>query len=232
MSAMIIGTVTPDFEYFFKMELSGRFGHKAMGIFLMDIPIAVLLFFLFHQLVKGCMIDHSPGYFRTRLQMLRNFDALDYWSKHYIAFLVCILIGIISHIFWDALTHERDLIVQQLDFFSKPVTISGFPEYPRYSYFQHLSTFFGALAIALVFHFSGKSELEPAHGVVKFWIILFGISALILLARSYTDFDYFGDVVASVIGALFWSFVITSTLYRFKSNGKKENMGTGREAES
>jgi len=35
---LVIGSVTPDFEYFFKLEPTGHFSHTVPGVFLFCLP--------------------------------------------------------------------------------------------------------------------------------------------------------------------------------------------------
>src|SRR5687767_3641458 len=101
MSALVIGSITPDFEYIIKMKATGRYGHSLEGIFLLDLPIACAIAVVFHLLVKTPAINNMPDYLCKRLITLRDFDFLAYIKKHCLSFIICLLIGIASHILWD-----------------------------------------------------------------------------------------------------------------------------------
>ncbi|MFY9676569.1 MAG: DUF4184 family protein [Terriglobales bacterium] len=51
-SALIVGTMAPDFEYFLRMALEARHGHSFPGVFLLTLPLALVTLWLFHKFVK------------------------------------------------------------------------------------------------------------------------------------------------------------------------------------
>lgn len=200
MSALIIGTMTPDFEYFIRMKLSGRYSHTLEGMFFFDLPVACSIAIIFHLLVKKPLIDNMPGYFSSRLTDLRNFDFVSYLRQYLFPFLLCLLVGIASHIFWDSFTHANSYFVDHVDFLSTPVFIDGVPQAPLFRYMQHGSTIMGGGFIVVFFHRQRKIEQENKSSL-KFWIILMLIAVATFTLRASLGFEYFGDIVTVIISA-------------------------------
>ena len=213
MSALVIGSLTPDFEYFVKMKLSGRYGHSLEGMFVLDLPMAIGIALIFHQIVKRPLIDSLPVYFNTRLQSLRNFDFPGYITRHPIAFSVCLLIGIGSHLLWDSFTHANSYFVDNIAFLSTPIAIDGLPQVPFFRYLQHLSTAVGAIFIFWFFHHLPVCSNASTLGL-KFWVIVFSVAIVSFAIRSYFSFEYFGDLVTSVISSGLIGIIVASLFTR------------------
>jgi hypothetical protein len=214
MSALVIGSVTPDFEYFIKMKLSGRYSHSIEGMFLMDLPIACVIVIVFHGVVKKPLIDNLPNYFYERLIRLRNFDFLDHMRKHFISVISCVLIGIASHILWDSFTHANAFEVR-LPFLSQQVYIPGVFKVPLFRILQHVSTAIGAGFILLVFHRLPRQQ-KRNFPRIKFWSICFVIASIAFMLRSMIGFEYLGDIVSSVISAGILGLIVASLFSRAK----------------
>jgi hypothetical protein len=216
MSAFVIGSLTPDFEYFIRMKLSGRYSHSMEGMFLLDLPVAFAIAVIFHQLVKQPFIDNLPGYCFRRLFLLRNFDFVSYVRKHYFGFLICLLGGIASHILWDGFTHANEFFVARLDILSTPIAVDGLPTLPMFRYVQHLSTLIGGIAIVSVFHRIPILRIanQPSF---NFWFGALIAAGSVFGLRACLVFEDFGDIVVSIISSVLIGLIISSILYRFNN---------------
>lgn len=192
--------MAPDFEYFIRMKLEGRFSHTIPGIFLFDLPVGLFALAIFHGFVKQPLINNLPMYFNTRLQPLMNFNFFDYFGKCFIPLVICLLIGTASHIVWDGFTHYDGFFADHLSTLSKPIGINGFLELPLYRVLQHVSTAIGALIIFYAFH--KMPQHQQTHIIdLKFWTILtfFFIAAFIL--RASFGLEYYGDTITVMISS-------------------------------
>ncbi len=68
-----------------------------------------------------------------------------------------VLVGALSHFFWDSMTHEHGEIVRRIPLLLEKSVILGITV-PNYRIVQHLSTAFGALTILI---YALKSNLIP-----------------------------------------------------------------------
>jgi hypothetical protein len=65
-SGLFIGSMVPDFEFFIRVTLYAIWSHTFGGVFLFDLPLALLLLIVFHQIVKKPLILHLPTFFFQR----------------------------------------------------------------------------------------------------------------------------------------------------------------------
>lgn len=212
LSALIIGSMTPDFEYFLRMQLIGRYGHTVEGMFVMDLPIAIGLFLIFHRVIKAPLIQNCPGYFQKRLQPLLTFQAMNYLRKNPIAFIVCLLIGIASHIIWDGFTHHDGDFVSMYDFLS--MKVDG--RLPLFRYLQHGSTIAGFAIIGMMFHRMPVTENNNAVINLRFWIVAVITAVIVFVIRAWFGFEYYGYVVVSLISSGLAGLLAASLLVRIR----------------
>jgi Domain of unknown function (DUF4184) len=217
MSALVVASMIPDFQYFFSMKLNGRFSHTLPGIVFFDVPAAFVIWIVFHTLVKKPLIDHLPAPVSGRLQDLKAFDFLTYLRTHPFALLGCILAGATSHILWDAFTHHDGAFVPFIPALDSVVHISGLPEIPVYRYLQHISTLIGAGFIAFVFWKMPMQSL-PTRSAGKFWIVLFAFAIPAFLIRSWFGIEYYGDLIVIIISAFFIGLLAASALEQIRLN--------------
>ena len=60
LTGLIIGSLTPDFEYFIRMTPYSLYSHTLSGLFWFDIPLGLLLCFIFHNLVRDSLCSNLP----------------------------------------------------------------------------------------------------------------------------------------------------------------------------
>ena len=198
MSGLIIGSMTPDFEYLIKMKLSGRYAHSLEGMFLFDLPVACVIAFVFHFLVKEPLINNLPNYFYKRLIPLKDFDFLTYVRSHFLGFACCLLIGIGSHILWDGFTHANEF-EKNIPLLNLSVPI-GSVKLPLFRVLQHVSTAVGAAFIFLIFH---RQPVQPGKNSPSyiFWIIVLVLASVAFTIRASYTFEYLGDIVCTIMSS-------------------------------
>ncbi|MDH4058240.1 MAG: DUF4184 family protein [Cyclobacteriaceae bacterium] len=217
VSCLVVGSIIPDFEYFITMKATGRFSHSLPGAFAFDLPFALVVVLIFHGLVKKPLIDSLPSYLYSRLIDLREFNFIENFKKKYFRFILCLLVGIFSHIAWDSFTHSNSYFVDQFTVLTKPVTISYLPSWPLFRYLQHISTGIGVLVILYFFHHQ-PARLGKVNRIhLSYWI---GVSVITLVAfgvRWAYEFEYFADIVASLISSLLLAITIISSIFTIRS---------------
>ena len=86
-TGLIVGSLSPDFEYFFKMSVDSIHSHSRMGLFYFDLPVTIVLALLFHQLVKVNLIGNLPAFLQKRFQDTLHFNFLKYLKRNWWIFL-------------------------------------------------------------------------------------------------------------------------------------------------
>ena len=215
-SALVVGSMTPDFEYFIKMKLSGRFSHTLPGAFIFCLPVGFALLIAFHLIVKRPLIDALPSYFYARLVRLRNFNFIKSLIKHPILYVVYLLTGIFSHLLWDSFTHANHFMVRHIDSLSYPISLPGGSPLPLFRYLQHISTLFGAAYVIYFFHNmpvqNAKNRVHTAY-----WLMVLLLTILVYLLRATQGFEYLGDQISSLISAIFISLLLTGLYFSLRS---------------
>ena len=184
-TALIIGSVAPDFEYFFKMSVNGSIGHTLPGVVYFDIPITIALAFVFHQVVKARLIDNLPPFLQTRFSALRHFDFLACFRQHWFIFITSAALGALSHIFWDAFTHKTGFFVQILPIYHDTVVPFQGVRYPLFYALQHISTAIGLLVVIIYIANMPAEKMTPSMPSFKYWITVIAIIGVVLFLRFY-----------------------------------------------
>jgi hypothetical protein len=146
MSALVVGCFAPDFEYF--LGHHGSFGHTLTGMFALDLPLGLVVLWLFHRYAKEPLAACLPEGARERLNLGSNTLPINSFSSF--ALIVCsLLVGIATHISWDAFTHPRYWIYDHLHFLHETVSLSLFGPRPWYGILQYISSVFGIVVVLL-----------------------------------------------------------------------------------
>jgi hypothetical protein len=212
LSALVIGSITPDFEYFIKMKLTGRYSHTLEGMFVLDLPVAFALCLIFHLLVKKPFIANLPLYVRGRLVDLQRFDFMAHLKRNFMGVIAGLLLGIASHIVWDSFTHANEFFVKQFNWLANPV-VPGFPAFPLFRILQHVSTLVGSLYIVLYFHRLPHQRVTRSINIL-FWIVVMVVAVLVFCLRGWFTFNTMGDVVVTAISACCIGLIFSSIIYR------------------
>ncbi len=178
-SALIIGSTMPDIIHFVPLPLSRTDTHSVAGSFLFSLPVGVLCFWLYHWIIKEALWVLSPLYVQKRLSSSAlqrpKIDLLSLGS-----ITVSLLIGIASHIAWDAFTHLNSVVVQEwLPFLQREViTVQGF-SIRVHKVFQHTSSIFGSLIVVfLVFKRLLKLPIESSKASPRYSWPLYTLSLI------------------------------------------------------
>jgi hypothetical protein len=135
-SAMVIGSISPDFGYIIPTPIS-FFMYTAPGLFLFDLPVGLVLLWSFHTLVKWPVLSVLPVSLQRRL--FKSAQGFSFGPpKRFGLILLSLLVGSATHVIWDSFTHDYGWVVEHFAFLSTPV--SGIP---LYTILQNLSTILG-----------------------------------------------------------------------------------------
>ncbi len=146
-SALVVGTMAPDIEYFLRFGPRGGFGHTFTGAFLVSLPLALLVLWMFHALVKAPLIQLSRESIRLRLiPQLRPFRFAG--PGRFFLILVSALLGIATHIVWDSFTHRNTWPYRHWALLGQPVPLPIVGDLPCYKILQHGSSILGVLILA------------------------------------------------------------------------------------
>ena len=141
-SALVVGTFAPDFEYFIRLAPRGGFGHTLLGAFVLSLPLALLVLWIFHAFVKRPLTSLMPNGIQDRLASYLDKFRL-FGSRRFAWIVISILLGIATHIFWDSFTHPTMWLYRHWSFLRQTLRLPMVGPVLYYQLFQHSSTILG-----------------------------------------------------------------------------------------
>mgnify|MGYP000567707278 CR=1 FL=1 len=219
LTGLVIGSLTPDFEYFIRMKIKSNYSHTIDGLFWFDLPLGILLAFIFHNIVKNSLFDNLPTFLKSRFSVFNQFDWNGYFKRYWLVVVISILIGAASHIFWDSFTHDHGYFVRTIPTLTSSVDLFG-KQIPILKILQHSSTIIGGLVIALAIYKLAINQTEKAKIDWKYWAIVVALSLIIIVTRFLTGLEMkqYGNVIVTGISAGLISLIITPILIRERNN--------------
>lgn len=201
-TCLVIGSMSPDFEYFARVRLVSRIGHTLPGLVLWCIPVTLLSAWLFHRVVKEPAVRVAPRWFAGRLAVLSQQGwPRTHGGAAFASLVVSALLGAISHDLWDGITHRDMFGPQNIAILREVYTVPGIGLMPLCRILQHTSTVIGLSALAIL-GLRALRKIEPIEvtpGGRLVWLVgTVAITAgayLSLLRRNETDI---GSLVVAV----------------------------------
>jgi len=216
-TGLIIGSITPDFEYFIRMNGKSIYSHTLSGIFWFDLPLAVVLCFVYHLIVRNPLVDNLPPFLRMRLAAFKRFQWGNYYSKNFIVVVISILIGATSHLFWDSFTHDNGFFVNRLTILTKDLQV-GTLSIPVYKLFKFLSSVLGGLIILSVIMKIRKQPETKRKTNAAFWLVFAGVICAVLALRVYVAYRLYQEfnVIMTFIAGGLIALVLASLVFKNK----------------
>jgi hypothetical protein len=112
-SALVIGSMAPDFPYLLALSTRAQFGHTLPGVFTFCLPAGLIVYWLFHRHLKAPLLACLPP---SHQVCLREAASALAWSQPSVLLLVAVsvIIGAFTHIAWDSCTHANGWTVQHV----------------------------------------------------------------------------------------------------------------------
>lgn len=219
LTGLVIGSLTPDFEYFIRMKIKSEYSHTTEGLFLFDLPLGILLAFIFHNIVRNNFYNNLPLFFKSRFCVFKSFNWNAYFKKNWLTVIISIFIGAVSHIFWDSFTHVDGYFVKTIPSLSNSVNFISL-EIPILKILQHSSTLIGGLVIFFTIYKLPPNKTEKENINSKYWANVFGITFIIIALKILAGLDpkQYGNVIVTAISAILISLTITPWLLKKKQN--------------
>lgn len=214
LTGIVIGSLTPNFEYFLRMKIKSIYSHTIEGVFWFDITLGVILAFIFHNLVRDELFDNLPIFLKSRFSSFKKFNWNIYFKQNWIIVLISILIGSCSHIFWDDFTHNSGYFVHKFSILSTNIHF-GLVQIPTYKILQHLSTLIGGILISYAIYKLPKKEEKLSKKIdSKYWAIIALLTFSIFTIRIINglNFKQFGSTIVTCISAIVISLTLTPLL--------------------
>lgn len=223
-SALVIGTFAPDFEYFLRLAPNGRLGHTLPGTFILTLPAALLVLWIFHSLVKRPATMLMPDALRNRLvNHLGDFRFGG--ASRFLLILASLLLGIATHLLWDSFTHAGTWLYIHWPLLRASVNLPVLGPIPCYKVFQHGSTIVGTgVVVAWLIswyrssepstHVPGESPSPHERLAIVTAIVMVALGGTIIRVIMGTGFPVtfqnkkmIGEAIVTAIALVWWDLV-------------------------
>lgn len=214
-TGLVVGSLTPDFEYFLRMTVVGEIGHTIGGIFLFDLPVGIIVAFVFHNVVRNSLFANLPAPLASRFAPFTSF----HWNRHFRnawgVVIISIITGAASHIFWDAFTHRDAFFVKNIPALSATVNLFDFPV-EIYRLLQHSSTLVGGIAIACAISRLPENERLSPRVSPRYWMMVVTIAMITIAIKAATGIEYYSlaNFVVIMISAGMMGLTLTPLVSR------------------
>ena len=210
LTGLVIGSLTPDFEYFIRMRVQSNYSHNIYGLFWFDLPLGLLLAFIYHNIVRDSLFNNLPTNLKSRLSKFKLFDWNSYFKQNWFVILISILIGAVSHLFWDSFTHDNGYFVQTIPALTSTIELFGI-QLPPFKILQYLSTLLGGIAIVFAL-FKLQADKNIAGQLnLRYWGIVTTLILAIISVRLLSGLNYklYGHLIVTAISAGLISLILT-----------------------
>jgi hypothetical protein len=235
LSAVLVGTFAPDFEYFLRLAPEGRVGHTLAGALFLTLPAALLMLWIFHAVVKVPTARLLPEGVERRLAI--QLGAFRFGGGGRFSLIIgSLLVGIATHILWDSFTHAESWFPKHCAFLQHPLPLPLLGTEPLFRVLQHFSTIAGLAILAawlarwyrrsqpstevsgIGFSPRGKRLMVTALGSVALLAGLgraFCVTGIPMGPNAYKRFLAYAVVTA--VALLWWELVLYGTLSAVRS---------------
>ncbi len=233
LTGLIIGSVVPDFEYFMRMDTKSSHGHTFGGLFYFDVPLAILLCFLFHNLVRNSLIRNLPTGLQQRFIKITYFEWNIFFLRNWNLVILSIFIGISSHFLLDSFTNGKGFFVDLIPFLKK-----------RFVYNERILSFHQILyylisisglimIVYAIWRMPIHRRFRPTKPSAFYWTIIGLINIVgyfFFLDLKTDDFmrdlyvPHFPNFLIIAIGSFFIGLLVASLLFARKDRHKRQTI--------
>jgi formate-dependent nitrite reductase membrane component NrfD len=188
LSAVVIGSMVPDFGLFFPWRMHRFETHSAFALLTFCLPVGLATYWLFQYLIKAPLIEVLPegAYARWRpFSSAADFSSLRQWVM-----AACgVLVGAVTHLVWDAFTHENARGIRMVPWLEEPAVEIGNHRMAGVRLLQDGSSLLGLVVVLVLVCYAlrrGHEQLVPDRAFRPAerwtWVLTYGIAAMALSA--------------------------------------------------
>lgn len=215
---LVLGSMAPDFEYFIRLKPMSMGGHSIAGMFFLNLPLCLLIAVLYLNVLEDGLIQLLPDFMAKKWPRFGR-SVKTYAIAEWINFIFWTLVGMLTHIGWDAFTHSSGMGVALIPALSNFIRI-GPIEAPGYKFLQHGSTLLGlgAIAIHLLLRKGRRRMPQPVEKLMRIRLIFVGIVVGLALGRYIVfgtpSFSAYGEWIVSLISYSLISWTLVSFIIK------------------
>jgi hypothetical protein len=223
LTALMIGSMAPDFGYFFTFEISRALTHSVRGLFLFSLPVGMLVWLFYIAVLEKATITLLSDRWHTRFA---HTEAIT--PGLLIRAVIAVLLGAVTHLLWDAFTHRGTIVTDAFPALLAPTP--GFAWLPIYHLLQGVSSVVG---LGFLANWARGLHRLPARSLIRpyrisdrwrtyalFFILFSAVIAGLVLWLPYSQGHYAGQFFYAAVGSMSGFFVawcIVAVVMRFKA---------------
>ena len=196
LTGLMAGAMSPDLIYFLMATTRYHWvSHSWLGLVFFCLPTGIIFAFAFHRWFKYHAIANLPAPLDRRFSGLAVSEFHVTGGRGWMVLVSSVLIGALSHLFWDSGTHAAGLTVRMIPFLNTRFTMFG-AVWCTYEAAQHISSVVGGVAMIAFFlrsrfiqrpvsTFSPRSRGEK----IRFWLGT-GIAASVFAVAILVFFNH------------------------------------------
>jgi hypothetical protein len=158
-TALVFGSMAPDFEYFLRGYPMGNFGHTLAGQVLFCLPLTLLAYWLVTRVIARPLAAHLPDVGDFHLRDYAALAAQPRARAYWLVVAASALAGSATHVVWDSFTHEHSPVVQATGVLRVALFYLGGVPITGHRLLQHGSTLVGGVATLVMLHHVGRERL-------------------------------------------------------------------------
>ncbi|MBD3922140.1 DUF4184 family protein [Paenibacillus sp. PR3] len=222
ISGLILGSMSPDFEYFLALEPRQTIGHTFKGLLVEAIPLSIIILVLVHLCIQS-FAAHLPSIAQLDWRAYKRIKLMDLRSyRSWIIFLLSVVVGFYSHLFVDAFTHESGYFVQRHQTLQNEYGVA----IPLYQLLQYLFSLFGMMVeFVLLMWMLFKTPISTGvvnvkrtswFAKIKYWSIVLIVAVGIVAAKlaMTTSTNTLGILVVAPISGVLAGIIVASLFGR------------------
>jgi hypothetical protein len=185
LTALMFGSMAPDFGYFFSHDMSRALTHSFTGLFVFALPAGLVVWLFYVAILEKATITLLSDRWHTR------FAHTDPLTGGLIArACVAIVLGAATHVLWDAFTHRDTFVTDALPALVGPTP--GFSWLPIHHLLHGLSSVVGIIILVI---WARHLHRLPARSLVRPYRIS---------ERARVGALWFLALVTLIVGLLHW----------------------------
>jgi Domain of unknown function (DUF4184) len=164
LSAVVIGAMVPDFGLFFPWRIHRFESHSALALLTFCLPVGLVTYWAFQYLIKTPMLEVLPEGAYARWRPFSSPAPLTSIRQWLLA--ACgVLAGAVTHLIWDAFTHENARGVRMIPWLEEPIVEIGNHHMAAVRLLQDGSSLFGLVVVlGLVWYGLRAGSEVPVRG--------------------------------------------------------------------
>lgn len=142
LSALMVGSMAPDFAYFLPWDIGRHDTHTLAGMFTFGLPAGLIAWLYYVLILERPTLGVLPDAWRTRVPPTAALDA-----GALLVASIAVLLGAATHLAWDAFTHSAPL-ANVMPVLRDDLIASDGTYLPVYFVLQVVSSVLGLVALA------------------------------------------------------------------------------------